>query len=216
MEQVVQNRTWKRNNNAEPYQTDSEELTLALIVHLTLMVQSAVQEVIDQVSRLETALRRLYAILHVEDHALKQNTTSTMANSVYNPQCISRFDRKGSKFGKNLADGSQNAGNIQRIYQFNAENPRSEQPQKREQFSQEGEGRLRQYSKRQTRIIPRHRTFPLTLIIGTRTLPFRKSILQALDFIYLGPTALLHQNVTAPTSAAVRAVDFITECLFGN
>lgn len=68
MEPVVRNRSWKRNLNGEPYQSEAEALTLDIIIHITLMVYRTVQKAFNSASWLGTALRRLYAIFYVEKH----------------------------------------------------------------------------------------------------------------------------------------------------
>ena len=69
LEQLVRQRQWSRTATGEPFLSEAEALTLARILHLNLMMYSTVQQVLDSCPWMETALRRLYAILHVERFA---------------------------------------------------------------------------------------------------------------------------------------------------
>lgn len=69
IEAAIRNRHWKRSASGEPYQTEQEAATLSRVIHLTLMSFATVENTLSMAPWLETCLRRLFAILYVEEHA---------------------------------------------------------------------------------------------------------------------------------------------------
>lgn len=67
VELAVKNMNWGKTADGEPFQAEAEALTLARIIHLNLLVHPTMTSAIEECPWMETALRRLYAILYVED-----------------------------------------------------------------------------------------------------------------------------------------------------
>lgn len=66
LELAIRNRSWDNNGSGEPQQSEAEALTLARNLHLNLLAYPSMTEAVESCSWMETALRRLYAILYVE------------------------------------------------------------------------------------------------------------------------------------------------------
>ena len=60
------NQHFRRGTSGAPTAAEAEALTLDRLIHLEMLVYSSLKEALQERTSLEVALRRLYAILHVE------------------------------------------------------------------------------------------------------------------------------------------------------
>lgn len=69
VELAIRNRSWRIGNGGEVLASEAEALTLARIVHLNLLAHSTMTEALEQCPWMEVALRRLFAVMYVENTA---------------------------------------------------------------------------------------------------------------------------------------------------
>ena len=123
-------RHWRKTTGGQPLYSEVKAVTLGSIIHLEMLAHDSSKQALEQRPSLEVALRRLYAILYV-DETFNNDEHATKKDAWQEIERILESTQQGSVMSDSIADSVSKRMNLKRRRLATMKAIKENQPHKR-------------------------------------------------------------------------------------